>query len=103
MTGVLRKIFFALSVCAILCFWQTPVEAARQFTVTQVTTPTEFPMGAGQPVTFTAANTSNGTNAGETITTIQFNVSGTYSYFPPQTITPPTGWTCSLSRSSASN
>ncbi len=97
-----KKVVFAFFVCAALCLWQTPAEAARQFTVTQVTTPAAFPMGAAQAITFTVANTSNGTNAGETITTVQFNVSGTYSFFPPQTITV-SGWTCSLSRASGSN
>jgi hypothetical protein len=97
-----QKMILFLCVCAVLCLWRTPAEAARQFTVTQVTTPAEFPLGAAQPVTFTVTNTCNGSNAGETISRVQFNVSGTYSYFPPQTMTIP-GWTCTLSRSSGSN
>ncbi len=102
MTSSLKKMGLAFFVCAVLCLWQTPAEATRQFTVKQVTTPAVFPMGAAQPMTFTVANTSNGGNVGEKITTVQFNVSGTYSFFPPQTIAV-TGWTCSLSRSSGSN
>jgi hypothetical protein len=89
-------------VCAMLCLWHTPAEAARRFSVTQLTTPAEFPMGAAQSLTFTVGNTSTGSNSSETITRVQFNVSGNYSYFPPQTIAV-TGWTCSLSRSSGGN
>ena len=102
MKNISKKTILVFFVGAVLCFWHTPAEATRQFTVTQVTTPADFPMGTAQPITVTVANTSNGGNAGETITRVQFNVSGTYSYFPPQTITVP-GWTCSLSNASGSN
>ena len=75
------------------------VHAARSFTVTQVTSPAEFVMGTAQPITFTIRNTST---AGETVTQVQFNVSGTYTYFPPQTVTVP-NWTCTLSRATGGN
>ncbi len=91
----------AFVVGALLFFRLTPAEAARSFTVTQVTSPAEFAMSSAATITFKITNTST---AGETMTLVQFNVSGTYTYFPPQTIAPPgTGWSCTLSNASGSN
>ncbi len=101
MINVNNRIFVTFCAIAALLFWQAEAEAARSFTVTQITSPAQFPMGSAAPITLQITNTST---AGETMTRVQFNVSGTYTYFPPQTITPPgTGWSCSLSNASGSN
>jgi hypothetical protein len=86
-------------IAATLAFLPASAEAARSFTVTQVTSPAEFVMGGAQPITFTIDNTST---AGETITQVQFNVTGTYTYFPPQTVSVP-NWNCTLSRAAGGN
>ena len=94
-----KKILLVLFTGAVFCFWQSPAEATRSFTATQVTSPALLTMGTTTPMSITITNTST---AGETMTKMQFNVSGTYTYFPPQTITL-AGWTCTLSRASGGN
>jgi len=86
--------FVIITAVFVVCFWNVSAEATRQFTSTQtnpVPTP-EFDMGSIQPVTFRVTNTSNGTNATETITTVRFRVSGTYTTFSNTTVAP-AGWT----------
>ena len=71
-----------------------PAEAARQFTVSQTSPapPGLFDMSSTQSVTFRVANTSNGTNASETVRIVRFRVSGTYTTFS-NTTAAPAGWT----------
>jgi len=96
--GIKRGAFLLLA-GLLICFWARPAEATRSFTMTQTPASAEFSMGTAQTATFLIANTSN---AGETVTRVQFNVSGTYTFFPPQTITM-SGWTCALSNATGSN
>jgi hypothetical protein len=78
----------------VICFWNVTAEATRQFTVTQTNpAPTpEFDMGSTQPVTFRVTNTCTPNNTTETITTVRFRVSGTYTTFS-NTTAAPAGWT----------
>lgn len=73
----------------------TTAEAARQFTTTQ-TNPlpaaAQFSMGTSQPITFRITNTSDGANAGETISQVRFRVSGVSTTFSSATAAP-VGWT----------
>ena len=94
-----KKIILMLFSGIVFCFWQSSAEATNSFTVTQVTSPALFTMGTSTPISITITNTST---AGVTMTKVQFNVSGTYTYFPPQTITL-AGWTCTQSRASGGN
>lgn len=91
-----KKIIIITATAFILCVWTVAAEAARQFTVAQTNpAPTpEFDMGTTQSVTFRVANTSNGTNAAETITQVRFRLNGTYTTFS-NTTAAPAGWTLS--------
>jgi len=87
-----KKVLPALSILAWLCFLQTPAEATRSFTIAQTPSSVEYPIGATQPITFQVTNNST---AGETITTVRFNVSNTYTLLPnPEVFVQPTGWNC---------
>ena len=86
---------FLLVIVIVVAMWCTQAEATRQFTVTQINPApgsAAFVMGTTNPVTFRVTNTSNGGNAGETITTVRFRVLGTYTTFSSTTAAPP-GWT----------
>ena len=92
-----KKIILMLFIGIVFCFWQSSAEATNSFTVTQVTSPALFTMGTSTPISITITDTGT-----VSMTKVQFNVSGTYTYFPPQTITL-AGWTCTQSRASGGN
>ena len=74
--------------------WAVPAQAARQYTVTQASpaAPAQLDMGTTQTVTYSIANTSNGTNASERIYQMRFRLPGTGTVFSSGTVAP-AGWT----------
>ena len=77
----------------LLLLWLAPVQAARQFTITQVgAVPAQYDMGTTQTLTLTATNTSNGGNVGERIYEMRFRLNGTGTVFSSTTAAP-VGWT----------
>ncbi len=81
---------------AIACIPVQRAEAVRSFTIDQSPASVEFVMGSSNnPITFHVANNST---AGETIRSVRFTISTTYTSLPnPETFTAPAGWTCARS------
>lgn len=76
-----------------LMVWVLPVQAARQYTVTQTpAAPAQLDMGTTQTLAYSIANTSNGGNAGERIYEMRFRLPGTGTVFSSTTAAP-AGWT----------
>ena len=86
---------FTLSMLGLLAvLWLAPAQAARIFTITQVSPAlgTAFDMGSAQSVTFSVMNTSGGGNAGERLYEIRLRLPGTGTVFASSTAAP-AGWT----------
>jgi len=86
---------FTLSMLGLLAvLWLAPAQAARTFTITQVSPAlgTAFDMGSAQSVTFSVMNTSGGGNAGERLYEIRLRLPGTGTVFASSTAAP-AGWT----------
>ena len=83
-----------------LMVWALPVQAARQYTLTQTpAAPAQLDMGTTQTLTYSIANTSNGGNASERIYEMRFRLPGTGTVFS-STTTAPAGWTLTFSATS---
>ena len=83
-----------------LMVWALPVQAARQYTLTQTpAAPAQLDMGTTQTLTYSIANTSNGGNASERIYEMRFRLPGTGTVFS-STTTAPAGWTLIFSATS---
>lgn len=90
-----------LCVVLTLGVWTSAAQAARQFSVAQVspTPPGQFDMGSAQSLTLRVTNTSTGSNSSERIYEMRFRLNGTCSgssctatLFSSSTVAP-TGWT----------
>ena len=89
----MKRFHLGLLLTLALMAWALPVQAARQYSVTQSpAAPVQFDMGTTQTLAYSIANISNGGNASERIYEMRFRLPGTGTVFSSTTAAP-AGWT----------
>ncbi len=89
----MKRFHLGLLLTLALMAWALPVQAARQYSVTQSpAAPVQFDMGTTQILAYSIANISNGGNASERIYEMRFRLPGTGTVFSSTTAAP-AGWT----------
>jgi hypothetical protein len=92
---MIRSLAIAAIAAAFFLAWlRGSADATVSYTATQTTALAEFLVGSSATLTFRISNNSTT----ETMSRVRFYVTGSYTYFPNQTVTVPPGFTsCSLS------
>ena len=90
----MKRLHLGWLLALVFMAWAMPVQAIRQYSITQTSpiAPVQFDMGTTQTLTYNIVNTSNGGNASERIYEMRFRLPGTGTVFSSTTAAP-AGWT----------